>query len=794
MPVPVVNVGPTEIALGECCTLDSRYNLGVTKITTEGHPGPVMVALQAIGVGKSGRAAYGEVARVRVSRGAIANGVPLRTGRIAGSVMSGTDNSFAIALEIPSGYPTTVQAYVKGIDSVGTSSSGSTLTWRGSWNSSTTYNVDELVEYNGSAYIAVATSTNVTPGTDITKWELFVSKGATGSTGSTGATGPAGPSQIPTSTVGAPGIPTAGDADSGFYALAGGDFGTTRNGASVMKWKDALTEVVGRQTIANSVAGVNPILDITQSGDAPGINLNMPNDTQLAFQILGPASAWYHSYIGGRYAAQLPSATSEYLGCIVSQDGVGGQLRHVLQRLNNAKELSIDLRQSDFTSGWRMQLPASANRLELASIGGSVYASLDTSELKVYSLVRQEHATNPLYSWRYTGGGSDAKQWDMIVSGGVFYHRLVNDAVSSATNIWSMARSGMTLGTLTFFPYTVIQPSGANGLLVNPQTTGGALFEGGSKGNFYIDSTGVQGGRFEVTETGMIGGGIGHTSPPTVTMELFNSNPLNWLNITSDSGATNAATVFRALNTNGGALRIAYEGIAPPAYNQLTTLTGGGAWFYGYNSVRVNFGSQDATPCYFVYGDTFRGRWDGTGFYLGGSTAPTALLELASDSAKKPSTNTWTITSDSRLKTNIAPFTDGLAVLQKIKPITYEYNGLAGTPKGAAGIGILADQLAAVIPYAVRPYKARLHPTDTEDTTLYDFNSHALTFVLINSILENDRRVTAIENAASMVDERQKENYQTGMTDRAAMHATMDSLTARVTVLEAAVKIKPKDV
>ena len=36
-----------------------------------------------------------------------------------------------------------------------------------------------------------------------------------------------------------------------------------------------------------------------------------------------------------------------------------------------------------------------------------------------------------------------------------------------------------------------------------------------------------------------------------------------------------------------------------------------------------------------------------------GTTGPSYLLELASDSAAKPSTNTWTVSSDSRLKTNI---------------------------------------------------------------------------------------------------------------------------------------------
>jgi len=63
-----------------------------------------------------------------------------------------------------------------------------------------------------------------------------------------------------------------------------------------------------------------------------------------------------------------------------------------------------------------------------------------------------------------------------------------------------------------------------------------------------------------------------------------------------------------------------------------------------------------------------------------GTTSPTAQLELSTDSAKKPTTNTWTIASDARIKTAIRPFTDGLQVIQEIRPVWYQYNGKAGFP------------------------------------------------------------------------------------------------------------------
>jgi hypothetical protein len=51
---------------------------------------------------------------------------------------------------------------------------GQGFTWRNAWSSSTTYNAYDCVSYGGSSYICVANSVlNVTPGTDITKWNTM---------------------------------------------------------------------------------------------------------------------------------------------------------------------------------------------------------------------------------------------------------------------------------------------------------------------------------------------------------------------------------------------------------------------------------------------------------------------------------------------------------------------------------------------------------------------------------------------------------------------------------------------
>lgn len=64
---------------------------------------------------------------------------------------------------------------------------------KGVYSASATYVKNDLVNYNGNAYVCiVASSTGVLP-TNTTNWQLFVSQGAKGNKGDTGATGAQGP-------------------------------------------------------------------------------------------------------------------------------------------------------------------------------------------------------------------------------------------------------------------------------------------------------------------------------------------------------------------------------------------------------------------------------------------------------------------------------------------------------------------------------------------------------------------------------------------------------------------------
>src|SRR5437588_402794 len=75
------------------------------------------------------------------------------------------------------------------------------VNWRNTWNSGTTYAVNDGVRFNGASDFSIQAGTNNQPDTTPAFWTLLAQQGAAGATGSTGATGPQG-SQGPTGATG----------------------------------------------------------------------------------------------------------------------------------------------------------------------------------------------------------------------------------------------------------------------------------------------------------------------------------------------------------------------------------------------------------------------------------------------------------------------------------------------------------------------------------------------------------------------------------------------------------------
>lgn len=133
--------------------------------------------------------------------------------------------------------------------------------------------------------------------------------------------------------------------------------------------------------------------------------------------------------------------------------------------------------------------------------------------------------------------------------------------------------------------------------------------------------------------------------------------------------------------------------------------------------------------------------------FLGIGMTPTHQLQLSTDNAAKPSTNTWTIASDIRTKdrASIRPYDGGLAQILQFNPVYFRYNGKAETPTDTENVGLIADEAGEIDPRMLRKYKGRLNKSDKREVELLGLNTHDLQYMTINAFKELDERLKRLE-------------------------------------------------
>ncbi|MCT4580587.1 MAG: tail fiber domain-containing protein [Flavobacteriales bacterium] len=121
-----------------------------------------------------------------------------------------------------------------------------------------------------------------------------------------------------------------------------------------------------------------------------------------------------------------------------------------------------------------------------------------------------------------------------------------------------------------------------------------------------------------------------------------------------------------------------------------------------------------------------------------GVTSPSYQLHLSSNSAAKPTSSAWTVTSDKRLKENILPYKSGIDDIMKINPVWYTYNGKAGLPR-ETGIGVIAQDLQKIAPYMVNEW------TYQNKETYLGVDNGAMTYMLINATKQQQEVILSME-------------------------------------------------
>jgi hypothetical protein len=112
-------------------------------------------------------------------------------------------------------------------------------------------------------------------------------------------------------------------------------------------------------------------------------------------------------------------------------------------------------------------------------------------------------------------------------------------------------------------------------------------------------------------------------------------------------------------------------------------------------------------------------------------------LSLYSTTAAKQGSSTWTTLSDGRTKQNVSTFRAGLDALKQVRPVTYTYNGLAGSLNdGKEFVGVIAQDVEQVAPFMVTSMPKKLRPTDEKETNIKQLDANAFTYMLINAVQE----------------------------------------------------------
>jgi|GEM_PF-6486191 len=195
------------------------------------------------------------------------------------------------------------------------------------------------------------------------------------------------------------------------------------------------------------------------------------------------------------------------------------------------------------------------------------------------------------------------------------------------------------------------------------------------------------------------------------------------------------------------------------------------AYFLGFGagatpSTALSFGTSMAMPFYILTNNTGRVTITTAGNVgIGPWFTPSYQLELSTNSAAKPTSSSWTISSDARIKTVIGDWQPGLATVRQLQPKQYRLNGLYGSvDDGKVHVSVIAQEALPILPEMIGTYQwsptreveeigptgerhTRTEPDPTaEVTTLYNLDTNALQWTLVNAVKE-----LAAQNAAMQV-------------------------------------------
>jgi hypothetical protein len=228
--------------------------------------------------------------------------------------------------------------------------------------------------------------------------------------------------------------------------------------------------------------------------------------------------------------------------------------------------------------------------------------------------------------------------------------------------------------------------------------------------------------------------GIGTDDPAKYLEIRYDQDYETAVRLSNYSGGTNTWAQFE-VEVQGSAVTMGVRGPGYPASAAnpiFGDLFSNGTYLLGYTDLIVAT-EKPGSVLKFGVGNALeqpieKMRIDSNGNVGIGIKNPTYLLQLGTDSAAKPGTSTWTIASDARLKDVRAPFTRGLAAIEEIHPIYFNYKkgNALDLPSDKEFVGIIAQDAEKAVPEAV----------NKDDKGFLHLTNDAIIWTLLNAVKE----------------------------------------------------------
>ncbi len=335
--------------------------------------------------------------------------------------------------------------------------------------------------------------------------------------------------------------------------------------------------------------------------------------------------------------------------------------------------------------------------------------------------------------WLRTTSGDDVR----VITSGILDVETneirVDDAASKYLRFYDGATQTGYVSCLT----------GTNNMQINP--IGGGIYLNSDA----LINANTPGGTTTFAATGNVG--IGITAPAEKLHVVAADDPTIRLNQSGGSGFLEIADLndntarFQKTNPAGSALidynPLPLDGTSAARFRFFRTTNS-----TGQVTLEVLRGNNSSQPNARISGNGNSYINSAVGDLGVGITVPAFKLHV-NGTAGKPGGGVWAAASDRRLKKNIEEFTDGLEVVRRINPVSFEYNGEAGLIEdGESYVGVIAQEMKKVAPYTVGEWvyedvevtgqDESLRETVVATETYLKYDGTAVTYMLVNSVKE----------------------------------------------------------